>query len=140
MPDRRKTVEATLAFPTTVTRRFAIVVEGLAPDPLVLAGPPRGLVRPGDTLVPLRIDGIRPAGPPIEVRFTDCLDVEHIISIPRTEASATVSLDPGSVVRTTLEAACVTPVVSPIVDFQVGLNVAGRFEPAATLVELSFLP
>ncbi len=138
--DQQATVEATVSFPQVVTRRFAITIEGLAADPLVLTGPPRGLVRPGQLLVPLTIEGIRPAGPPIAVRYTDCLEVEHSVLVPRTTPTATVALDPTSTIRMTLEAACTADALSPTVVFEVGLVLAGRFSPAATTVELSFLP
>ena len=54
----------------------------------------------------LRVSGMRPRGPAVEVRFEDCGGTTWPLSVPRGGPTADLALPPGVAPRTAIELTC----------------------------------
>jgi hypothetical protein len=107
-------------------------VRGLDPDPLSLAVLPAGAIG-YDQALALRVAGLRPVGPPVEIRFTDCAGTVQLLVVPRTGAAVDVSLAPGVAPRTAIELTCFDGAQPEYAfPFTVGVVLADGFVPVAT--------
>jgi len=88
------------------TRRTrSLPVQGLAPDPLELTITPLGPVG-YDEVATFHVAGLRPVGPPVELRFVDCAEVVQRIVVPRGAVAVDVPFLPGVGPRAAIERSC----------------------------------